>query len=287
LIGRLLREPLLQFLALGAILFALYSSYGKRSETPEKIMVSAAQIANLTGGFARTWQRPPNEEEIRGLIENYIRDEVFYRAGKAAGLDRDDPVIRRRVRQKMEFLAEEIAVTEPTEQQLAAYLAENAEQFRTEDRLTLRQIFLSSSRSLEAMQSETKRLATFLAGNDAELDTASLGDPFLLSEGLNAVPRGDVIRRFGEAFAKQVFLAEPGRWFGPVASPYGKHFVFIEQRTKGGIPPLDEVRTAVARKWGDARRMEAEQKLYSSLREQYEITVEAAGPPAAPAVPRQ
>jgi hypothetical protein len=286
LIGRLLKEPLLQFLALGAMLFALYGVFGKRSDAPEKIVVSAAQIANLADGFERTWRRPPSEEELRGLVENYIRDELFYRAGRAAGLDRDDVVIRRRVRQKMEFLAEDVAVPEPTEDHLATYLAENPEQFRSEDRITFRQVFLSSSRSAEAMDSETKRLATVLSGTDAELHTASLGDPFLLSESLNAVSVGDVIRAFSDDFAKRVFAAEPGRWFGPVASPYGQHFVFIEKRTKGGVPPLDAVRTAVVRKWSDARRMEAEQKLYNSLREQYEVTVEAR-PSAAPGTARQ
>jgi hypothetical protein len=286
LIGRLLKEPLLQFLVLGAMLFGLYGVVGKRSDAPERIVVSAAQIGNLADGFQRTWRRAPSEGELQGLVENYIRDEVFYRAGRAVGLDRDDVVVRRRMRQKMEFLAEEIAVPQPTEEQLARYLTDNAEQFRSEDRLTFRQVFLSSSRSAETKDSEAKRIATLLSGTDLELDTTSLGDPFLLNEALNALPFGEVVRTFGEAFAKQVFAEEPGRWFGPIASPYGEHFVFIEQRTKGGIPPLDAIRPAVALKWGEARRMEAEQKLYTSLREQYDITVEAAGPPAAPAVPR-
>ena len=113
------------------MLFAVYGLVGKRSgEAPEKIVVSASQITNLGDGFARTWRRPPSEEELQGLIENYIRDEVFYRAGRAAGLDRDDAVIRRRVRQKMEFLAEEISVPEPTEAQLGDFLASNPERFR-------------------------------------------------------------------------------------------------------------------------------------------------------------
>jgi hypothetical protein len=105
LIARLLREPLLQFLALGAMLFALHGLVGKPSaEAPEKIVVSASHVANLADGFARTWRRQPSEKELQGLIDDYIRDEVFYREGRVAGLDRDDAIIRRRVRQKMEFL---------------------------------------------------------------------------------------------------------------------------------------------------------------------------------------
>ena len=122
MIIRLLREPLLHFLVLGAILFTLYALVDKRGvEAPEKIVVSTSRIANLADGFSRTWRRPPSKEELQNLIENYIRDEVFYRAGRAAGLDRDDVVIRRRVRQKMEFLAEEISVPEPSESELGAF----------------------------------------------------------------------------------------------------------------------------------------------------------------------
>ena len=129
------------------MLFALYGLVDKRSaEAPEKIVVSASRIENLSDGFARTWRRPPSKEELKGLIEDYIRDEVFYRAGRGAGLDRDDVVIRRRVRQKMEFLVEEISAPEPTEAQLAAVLTSNPERFRTEDRLTFHQLFLNPSR---------------------------------------------------------------------------------------------------------------------------------------------
>jgi hypothetical protein len=137
LISRLLREPLTQFLAIGAMLFALHGLVGKPgTDAPEKIVVSAARIANLKDGFARTWRRPPSAQELQDLIEDYIRDEVFYREGRAAGLDRDDTVIRRRVRQKMEFLAEDMSVPEPNDAQLAAYLAANPERFRAEDNLT-------------------------------------------------------------------------------------------------------------------------------------------------------
>ena len=132
---RLLREPLLHFLVLGAALFGLYGVVGKKdAEAPATIVISAERVANLADRFARTWRRPPTQQELQGLVEDDIRDEVFYREGKAAGLDRDDFLIRRRVRQKMEFLAEDMAAADPSEEQLAAYLASNPERFRTDDR---------------------------------------------------------------------------------------------------------------------------------------------------------
>lgn len=269
---------MLQFIALGAILFALHGLFGKRDmEAPEKIVVSASQIANLGDGFRRTWKRPPREDELRGLIEDYIRDEVFYRAGRAAGLDRDDAVVRRRVRQKMEFLAEEISIPEPTDAELAAYLASHQERFRTEDSLTFRQVFLSASRRAGTIDVDAERLAAALSAAGAEAGTAELGgDPFLLGADFRAVPLHDVAQTFGDGFAERAFAAEQGRWQGPIASPFGLHFIFITERTKGSLPPLDTIRPAVARQWAEARRIEAEEKLYQTLRDRYEITVEAA-----------
>jgi hypothetical protein len=279
LIARLLREPLLQFLALGAMLFALYGFVGKQSaDAPEKIVVSASRIANLGEGFARTWRRPPSEQELQGLIEDYIRDEVFYREGRAAGLDRDDVVIRRRVRQKMEFLAEDMSVPEPSDEQLAAYLASNPERFRAEDQITFHQVFLSATRRANTIESDSKQVASVLARADAAVDATLLGDPFLLGEEFRGVSPNKVTSIFGEDFSKRIAAMETGRWQGPVSSGFGQHFVFISERVSGGLPSLDAVRPAVRREWANARRREAEQKLYASLRGRYEIVVEA--PPA-------
>ena len=286
MIVRLLREPLLQFLALGMILFALYGVVEKRrTEPPEKIIVSASRIANLADGFARTWQRPPGTEELQGLIEDYIRDEVYYRAGRAAGLDRDDVIIRRRVRQKMEFLAEDISAADPTEEQLAAFLAANPERFRAEDRLTFQQLYLSPARRPDTIDRDLEQVSLALSRADTATAGQGLGDPFLLGEEFRAVSLQDTASIFGGGFAKQVFAAEQGRWHGPIASTYGKHFIFISERTKGNAPPLDAIRPAVVRQWADARRTEAEQKLYRTLRDRYEITVEPAAPRTAAAQP--
>jgi len=279
LIARLLREPLVQFLALGAVLFALYGVAGKRNaEAPDKIVVSASRVANLADGFARTWRRPPSEQELQGLIEDYIRDEVFYREGRAAGLDRDDVVIRRRVRQKMEFLAEDMSVPEPSDEQLAAYLASNPERFRAEDEITFHQVFLSATRRANTIESDSKQVASVLDRADAAVDATALGDPFLLGEEFRGVSTSKVTSIFGESFAQRIVAMEKGRWQGPVSSGFGQHFVFISERVSGSLPPLDAARPAVRREWANARRVEAERKLYASLRERYEVVVEA--PPA-------
>jgi PPIC-type PPIASE domain len=286
LIPRLLREPLLQFLVLGAILFVLYSLVDRRGvEAPEKIVVSTSRIANLADGFARTWRRPPSKEELQDLIEDYVRDEVFYRAGRAAGLDRDDVIIRRRVRQKMEFLAEEISVPEPSESELGAFLAANPDRFRTEDRLSFHHVFLSPSRRAGTIDQDLKQVGAAVSGAALRANAAELGDPFLLGAEFNAISQRDVAGIFGDSFARWAFSVEQGRWQGPIASTYGQHFVFITDRSKGSVPPLDTVRAAVVREWTNARRSESEQKLYRSLRDRYEITVETEPPQTTAARP--
>ena len=275
MISRLLREPLLQFLALGAILFVFYALVDKRgTEAPEKIVVSASRIANLADGFERTWRRQPSKEELQNLIEDYVRDEVFYRAGRAAGLDRDDVVIRRRVRQKMEFLAEEISVPEPSEGELAAFLATNPDRFRTEDRLTFHHVFLSPARRADTIDQDLKQVGTAISGAATPEDAVELGDPFVLGAEFHSVSPRDVAGTFGDGFARRIFSVEQGRWQGPIASTFGQHFVFVTDRNKGSVPPLDAVRAAVVREWTNARRSELEQKLYRSLRDRYEISVE-------------
>jgi hypothetical protein len=275
----LLREPLHQFLVLGAALFGLYSLVDtKKAEAPAKIVISSARIANLAEGFARTWQRKPSKDELQGLVDDYIRDEVFYREGRAAGLDRDDVIIRRRVRQKMEFLAEDISAPEPSEEQLASYLRSNPERFRSEDQFTFRQIFLSATKRVSTIARDSTELANVLARGDSGVAATALGDPFLLGEEFRAVSRNDVAGIFGESLAKQISGVEPGRWEGPMSSSFGQHFVFLSERIPGSVPSLENVRQEVRREWTNARRLEAEQKLYTSLREHYEIVMET--PPA-------
>ena len=271
----LLREPLLHFLVLGAALFALFGVVNRKdAEAPAKIVISESRIAALAERFARTWRRPPTEGEMQGLIEDDVRDEVFYREGRAAGLDRDNFIIRRRVRQKMEFLAEDMAAAEPGDEQLAAYLASNPERFRTEDRLTFHHVFLSATRRGGALEGDARQIAATLVHTNAAGTAAAIGDPFLLGETFRQMPQSDVVRTFGESFAKQLAAVEPGRWQGPISSSFGAHFIFVEERARGSLPPLDTVRDAVRREWLNARRVEAEDRLYRALRDRYQVVVE-------------
>src|SRR3954453_12021205 len=120
---KLIREPLFHFLLLGAVIFFIAGRSRSITVLPrEKIVVTQSQIESIVVGFSRTWMRPPTREEMQGLVDDYVREEVLYREARAMGLDQDDVIVRRRMRQKFEFLADDLATRGiPTDQELEAY----------------------------------------------------------------------------------------------------------------------------------------------------------------------
>ena len=276
---RLLRDPLLHFLVLGAILFGLFDLLGKETQPPARIIVSAAQVAGLIDEFTRVWRRAPSDKEVTDLIESHVRDEVLYREGIALGFDRDDPIIRQRVQQKVELLADDKNLAEPDDEQLGSYLASHPDQFRGEDGLTFRHIFLSARRG-QALASDVEQMAAKLANADGEVEgseTALQGDRSDLGNMVRAMPRKDLARLFGGAFADRVFALDDRVWCGPISSGFGQHFIFVEARTPSP-PPLAAIRPVVRSEWLRAQRLAAQQKLYHTLRARYDIIIEAPSP---------
>jgi hypothetical protein len=276
---RLLGEPLVQFFALGAALFGLHALVGRPDDTgSSRIVVTPGQIDHLATTFARTWQRPPSGRELQGLIDDYVREEVYAREAAGLGLDRDDTVIRRRLRQKMEFVTEETAAPPaPTDDDLRAWLAAHPEPYRLEPRLAFRQVLVSRDRRGDAAEADARALLERLtaAGPDGALDVA--GDSMLLPRDVPLASRGEIARQFGEGFAAALAERETGKWVGPIESGYGLHLVFVRQREEGRTPGLDEVRDRVARDWTSARRQEAMEAAYRRLRDRYTVVVERDG----------
>jgi parvulin-like peptidyl-prolyl isomerase len=272
----LLREPLVQFLLLGAVLFVL-DAWLRPAAAPvasTEIVVSETRIDNLAQNFRRTWQRPPTKQELDGLIESFVKEEVMVREALALGLDRDDAIIRRRLQQKMEFVSEEAAASvQPTDEDLAKYLAANADAFRVEGRVSFTQIYLDPRRRAATLAADAKRLLDAL--NSARSpDPAQLGDRLLLLDSTyENAPQAEVARLFGADFAEALVKQPVGQWIGPIASGYGAHLVRVDALVPGGTPKLDEVRPLVEREWANARRQELSKAFYDRLRANYTIKV--------------
>ena len=273
---RVVREPLLHFLLLGAALFAVFSFLLRDDGTAsqEQIVVSAGKIEHMAALFARTWQRPATREELDGLINDFIREEAAYREGLALGLDRDDTVIRRRIRQKLDFIAQDLAIqVEPTDAELSDYLAAHPDKFRTEPRLSFRQVYVNPEQRGNGLDADVRDLLMTLNA-DATINASGLGDRIQLEPGYADVSPRDIANLFGTQFAAAIVGLEPGTWQGPIPSGYGVHLVIVDERRNGRVPALDAVRDAVLREWENARRQEMIEQFYRKLLEKYEIIVE-------------
>jgi len=277
---RILREPLLHFLLLGAAMFAAsaFLSNGESGE-PGRIVVSQGQLATMRESFSRTRQRLPTSEEWDGLIRARVREEVYYREALALGLDKDDSIIRRRLQQKMEFVSDDVvAQAQPTEADLNAYLQSHPDQFRVEPRFTFRHVYLSPERRGPNLSRDAAGLLVRLnqAGDPARV--AVTGDALMLDASFNAAPFGEIAGQFGKEFAAQLDTLQPRLWHGPIKSAFGVHLVFISERLGGDLPALTDVRDQVRREWQEARRQEGSERFYQQLLKRYAVTIEQ--PPA-------
>jgi hypothetical protein len=266
------REPLVHFLLIGAALFLLFELTREESLDPaNSILVSQNQTEQLAAQFKRTWLRPPTDEELSGLIETYVRDEIYYREALAMGLDRNDPQVRQRMRLKLEFLLEDLTAQEPpTDDVLRAYLEQNPDRFRIEPRLSFRQLFLSFDRGATLEADAERILGQLEAGAGAE----NLGDQTMLPDEQTAVSKRSIARTFGERFAEAVIALEPGPWQGPLFSGLGAHLVLVTDRMEGYLPELAEIRSEVEQEYLAERRKELKDLAYRKLREGYEVIIE-------------
>lgn len=276
IIRRILSEPVIQFLAIGIAVFGLYSSLdnGETGAGAQSIEVGPGRIAQLYQTFSRTWQRPPTPGEMQGLIDAYVKEEIFYREGRKLGLDRDDTVFRRRLQQKMEFLIEPGASElSPSEEELAKYLEDNREKFRRSERIAFRQIFLNPQKRGGEAEADAAALLDALRSAEGDVDAGELGDPTLLPQSVPLVAAEQIENTFGREFAEDLYKAEAGIWTGAIQSTYGLHLVRIDEREAARDPALDEIRDVVLREWQAEKRRKVAEERYEELKEKYEVKV--------------
>jgi PPIC-type PPIASE domain len=271
---KLLREPLLHFLLLGFGLFLLSSALGGSSgkSSSSDIVVTSGRIASLVQSWQLIWQRPPTESELQGLIQDYVREEVLCREAISMSLDKDDTVIRNRLRQKMEFLADDTAeIAGPTREDLERYLRDNVERFQVAPRVSFQQVYVSRDRHGDETRARAEEVLRRLRAGSSP---AELSERISLPAEYELQSPNEVARTFGDDFSREIFRVSPGSWTGPIESGYGLHLVLVARRDDGRAPKLDEVRDAVAREWIAARRKETNEAFYKNLLGKYSVRVE-------------
>jgi hypothetical protein len=276
----MLKEPLFHFLLLAIAIFAAYFALNRSvGARIDKIVVTRATIEQLATRFAANWQRPPTAEELKGLVDDSVKEEIYYREALALGLDKNDVLIRRRLRQKMEFLidaeAEGIA---PTDAELETYLKAHADAFAADAKVSLQQVFLNPQRHADPDADAAMLLMQLRT--DKSADPFALGDATLLPSELSLTDMSSIQQMFGGDFVAGLANSPEGQWIGPIASAFGLHLVRVTERKTGGVPKLDLVRAAVAREWVNDRRKALEAASFQKLSARYQVVVEPPAPPA-------
>jgi peptidyl-prolyl cis-trans isomerase C len=280
---RWMREPLVHFLAIGGLLFAvygvLYPSSAPRAD-PKRIELTVDDLRQLEIAFAAQWERAPNTEELAGLVEEHVREEVLYREALALGLDKDDTIVKRRMAQKMGFLAEDLAATrQPTTAELQAWFEKHSERFALPARATFRLLYFSpDKRGPHASDDALKALETLRGQPESSPTTAALADRFMFQDYYPDRTPDQLAKDFGPKFAQALFKLKPGSWQGPIESGLGWHLVWIESITPEHVPSFDDVKSDVRDAWAADWAAQAQQKAYETMRAQYVVVLPKSSP---------
>ena len=271
---KLLHEPLLHFAVLGLLFFVTFTLVNDQSGAEvDEIVVDQARIAALSDSFQKTWQRAPTDAELDGLLDAWVREEVLYREGIALGYDRNDPIIRRRVAQKMSFIADGMVPNLPTDSELESWLQSNIDDYQIPAVYSLQQVYVDPQKHRDDLE---QVLTTTLAALEAGAAPQTLGDSTLLLPQVESASAVDVARVFGSRFVDGLTGIAVAEWAGPVQSGYGLHFVRINEFTPARVPQLDEVRAAVERDLLSDMGKRLNEEFYAALRQRYDVRIESA-----------
>jgi peptidyl-prolyl cis-trans isomerase C len=276
IVGRLVREPLLQFLALGLLLFigsqALHRTAGPR---PGRIELTADDLRQIDLAWVAQGRPAPTPEQMQALVDGRVREEILYREALALGLDKDDAIVRRRMAQKMEFLFEDVAaLREPTADELQTWFQNNAGRFTRPARATFRHLYFSPDRRGANAREDAVRALAKIAGKPMDAPEATaLADPFMFQDYYGDRTPEDVRKLFGPVFASALFAVAPGAWAGPIESGYGWHIVWVDAMTPPRVPAFEEVEREVKTAWLEDRRADMREKTYEAMRARYEIVL--------------
>jgi parvulin-like peptidyl-prolyl isomerase len=273
----LLKEPLLHFLLAGAGLFAAYTWMNRTVEKPSvgktpQIQVSAGDVQWLVENWTTQWQRPPTQEELRGLVVDYLNEQLLAREARALGLEDNDVIIRRRLAQKLTFLIDDtLRRADPSDDELQQFYDTNAQRFRSGGRISFAHIYFSPQRRADARLDATAALKQL---EESNASATQLGDRLLIESEFRDETEKSVSSAFGPGFARAVFALKSNTWSGPIESGYGLHLVRVLALQEARLPSLSEVRARVVEDWKREQEQLAKERYLAELRRKYHVVVD-------------
>lgn len=265
MLKKIFGEPLVHFALLGIFLFFLFQ-WVSEDDTDRRIVIDQYDLNGIVAKWNLQWSRDPTEEELKGLLDNYIKQEIYYREALALRFDHNDEVVKRRMAQKMQFLTQDVASqVDPTEEQLRKFLDENIEKYTKEKEFSFAHVYFSPDKRKDA---DADALISL------NLEDPKGDHPPIPSE-YNQAPLSKVRASFGQAFSDELNkLTVNSKWQGPIRSGYGVHLVKIEQIYDSRPLSFDEVKTQLINDYQYEFQLTMNDELFSSLLEKYQIVLE-------------
>ena len=281
IVKRVLREPLVHFVAIGIVVVGAYKILDPAPPAAEdpasrRIEITEDDLRQLAVSWLAQGRPVPTAEQMRSLVDQKVTSEILFREAVALGLDKDDEIIKRRLAQKMDFLVADVAaMAAPNAGELEAWFAKNSDRFALPPRISFRHLYFSPDlRGAGARDAALTGLAK-IAGNppDSPAVVAGVGDPFMFHDYYSSSTPEQMAREFGPEFPVALFGLEPGSWQGPIESGYGWHLIWIDSRETGRVPTYDEVKPQVLEAWQQERYGEVRDRAIAEMRSRYEIVV--------------
>lgn len=277
-VGRWLGEPLVHFLMIGMTLFVFYGVINPKPEhgvPSNRIELTADDLRQLSVAWVAQGRSLPTPEQMQSLVEATIREEVLYREALALGFDKGDTIVKRRLAQKMEFLAEDLsALPEPTSADLKTWFEKNANRFALPPRASFRHLYFSPDKRGAQARTDAVQALAKLVGAPADAPAAAeLADRFIFQEYYGDRSPEQVTKEFGPQFTQALFELKSGAWQGPIVSGYGWHLLWIDQITPGRVPAFEEIEPAVKSEWIDEQRSTSKRKSFEVMKARYQIVL--------------
>jgi len=272
------REPLVHFVLIGAALFLVYRALHSKESGPsdsKKIVLKGEDVDQISLMWQAQGRPAPTADQIQSLLDNKIREEVLYREALKLGLDKDDTIVRRRMAQKMDFLAEDLSdLREPSREELKAWFGKNSERFKVPGRASFRHLYFSFDKHGQQTAAVAAQVLKKIEGTPSvSLKAAALADPFMFQDYYGDRSFDELAKTFGPRFAKALFQLQSGSWQGPIESGYGWHLIFIDSLTPARVPEFEEVETDVRTQWVSAQRDETKRRMCEQMKSHYEIVL--------------
>ncbi|MGE5164228.1 MAG: peptidyl-prolyl cis-trans isomerase [Sphingobacteriales bacterium] len=276
-VKRWLREPLLHFLLIGLLLFGFYAYKNRgrgEAKSATQIVLSLDELATMEMYFESQWHRRPTPQEFQAMVEDKVKEEVLYREGLVMGLDKNDTIVKRRMAQKVQFLAEDMATAhEPSTAELKAWFEKNTDKFALPSRYSFRHVYFSPDKRGKNAQDDASNALAKIAGQREDSALIASADRFMFQDYYGDRTPSAIAKEFGPQFAVALEKIKPGSWQGPIESGFGWHLVFVDTVIPGRIPAFEEIESQAKTAWLGEQKAEAREKAYKSLRSKYTVLV--------------